>query len=188
MTRTPAASRLRTFPRTPRACRHAKNIPAQQAAPQAYARIPCAHGHEERPQGVECPAGERPGAPLSVSAAPRGAFRFQRESRVAAQHEFNEVFSRASRSSDAHFTVLACANARENARLGLAISRKAARRATDRNRLKRHAREVFRHLRADLGGLDLVVMARPAAASASGAELRSSLERLYRAMPERCAN
>lgn len=107
---------------------------------------------------------------------------------MAAQHEFDDVFRRASRSSDERFTVLGCGNERPHARLGLAISRKAARRATDRNRLKRLAREVFRHHQAELAGLDMVVMARPAAAAATNAELRASLERLYKAMPERCAN
>lgn len=107
---------------------------------------------------------------------------------MATQHEFNEVFRRASRSSDERFTVLGCTNDRAHARLGLAISRKAARRATDRNRLKRIAREAFRHHHATLTGLDLVVMARPAAAAATNAELRASLERLYETMPERCAS
>jgi ribonuclease P protein component len=67
---------------------------------------------------------------------------------------------------------------RGEARLGLAIARKQVRRAVDRNRLKRIARECFRKQRDTLHGIDLVVMARAEAAKADTATLRASLERL----------
>jgi ribonuclease P protein component len=72
-------------------------------------------------------------------------------------------------------------------RLGLAISRKVARHAVQRNRLKRIAREVFRHRRGALTGLDLVVLAKSAAVTASNAELRQSLEQHCEGLPNRCA-
>lgn len=65
------------------------------------------------------------------------------------------------------------------ARLGLAIAKKSARRAIDRNRLKRVVREVFRHNRQSLPGIDLVVMARSPAAAADMQSLRTSLERHF---------
>lgn len=60
------------------------------------------------------------------------------------------------------------------ARLGLAVSKRAAKRAVDRSRLKRLARESFRR-ESTLVGCDVVVIARPAAAGATNAELRASL-------------
>jgi ribonuclease P protein component len=84
--------------------------------------------------------------------------------------------SRAERSSDQFFTVLARPNDQNHARLGLAISRKAARRAVDRNRLKRIAREAFRHSPAS-PPVDLVIFAKPAAAREDPRTVRNSLDR-----------
>jgi ribonuclease P protein component len=84
------------------------------------------------------------------------------------------VFRDPIRSSDRHFTILARPNDTGAARLGLAISKKAAKRAVDRNRLKRLARETFR-LRLALPPWDFVVLAKPGAAGANGSELRMSL-------------
>jgi ribonuclease P protein component len=89
------------------------------------------------------------------------------------------VFARPRRSADAYFTVLAQGGSGRPARLGLAVSRKQVRRAVDRSRLKRLAREVFRLKRAALRGTDFVVMARGAAVRADNAKLQASLERHF---------
>lgn len=49
-------------------------------------------------------------------------------------------------------------NGLSDARLGLAISKKCARRAVDRNRLKRIVRESFRRHRQLIPGVDVVVL------------------------------
>jgi ribonuclease P protein component len=56
----------------------------------------------------------------------------------------------------------------------LTISRRAAKRAVDRNRLKRIARETFR-AQHDLPHWDFVVMAKPLAATSPATALRESL-------------
>ena len=61
----------------------------------------------------------------------------------------------------------------------MAIAKKRARRAVDRNRLKRHVRETFRNARSQLGNIDVVVMNRDSAATASPEELRRSLAKLW---------
>jgi ribonuclease P protein component len=72
------------------------------------------------------------------------------------------------------------------ARLGLAVSRKVDPHAVGRNRIKRHLREAFRHLRSELPPGDYVLVARPGASQRDGLELRAAfldLLRRARALP-----
>ncbi|MGD8498258.1 MAG: ribonuclease P protein component [Chromatiales bacterium] len=117
-------------------------------------------------------------APKSDLNRPR-ASGFPRTARLLASEAFRHVFRRPFRSNDPLFTVLARSAAQEHphARLGLAISRKCAKRAVDRNRLKRLIRESFRRWHPQLPAVDIVVTCRPAATQASNAEVFSSLER-----------
>jgi ribonuclease P protein component len=74
-------------------------------------------------------------------------------------------------------------------RLGLAVSRRVSKKAVQRNRIKRLARESFRRARQDLPALDVLVIARSAAAEARNPILRSELDlvwaRLQALKPER---
>ena len=103
---------------------------------------------------------------------------FPRERRLLGPADFRRVFNEPSKSSDALFTVLARAHPDRGrlSRLGLAIAKKQLRRAVDRNRVKRLAREYFR-LQVPPGcGLDFVVMVRAAARQRSNRELNESLQ------------
>jgi ribonuclease P protein component len=102
-------------------------------------------------------------------------FAFPRDARMTQASEFRRVFSQPIRSTDAYFTILARLNAVGAARVGLAISKKCAPRAVDRNRLKRLARASFRLARADLPNIDIVVTCRRTAATAPNAQLATSL-------------
>ena len=64
----------------------------------------------------------------------------------------------------------------ETARLGMAISKKHCRKATQRNRIKRVVRESFRKNQQQLAGLDIVVINQPAAAMADNGSMNDSLE------------
>jgi ribonuclease P protein component len=102
---------------------------------------------------------------------------FPRTHRLLAGAEYSRVFGGADRSSDRFFTVLAKLNELPTARLGLAVARRVAPRAVDRNRLRRLAREAFRQL--ELAPLDYVVMAKKEAVTAANSEIRSSLDRHF---------
>lgn len=114
-------------------------------------------------------------------------FPFPRSARLLTSAQFGRVFAGAERVADRYFTVLGTSNACGEARLGLAISRRAARRAVDRNRIKRVVRESFRHHRPGLPALDIVVMARPSAATAASEELDRALDKLWQRLVKRCA-
>ncbi|MEZ5585032.1 MAG: ribonuclease P protein component [Candidatus Competibacteraceae bacterium] len=101
--------------------------------------------------------------------------RFTRCARLSRKAEFQRVFEQPIRSGDRYFTVLARSNELGHARLGLAISRKAAKSAVARNRVKRIVRESFRH-QTGLEGLDVVVIGRPQLTGHDNAALFTSLQ------------
>jgi ribonuclease P protein component len=105
---------------------------------------------------------------------------FGRAQRLLTPQQYRRVFEKPHRFSDRYFTLLARPNGNDVARLGLAIARKRVRLATDRNLLKRLARETFRRHQHELRGLDIVVLARSASTGASRADLAQSLENSWR--------
>lgn len=74
-----------------------------------------------------------------------------------------------------------------HARLGLAVGVKAAGNAAQRNRLKRLARESFRHRQQELPPVDVVINARPGAARADNTAIRASLAAHWDRIVRRCA-
>lgn len=113
-----------------------------------------------------------------VSQADEG-LAFPRKSRLLTQAGYGAVFKKNRRYADLYWTVLVHrAGTGSNAKLGLAIAKKRARRAVDRNRIKRIAREAFRHRQAALQDNHLVIMNREQAAQTDSNQLRRSLDKL----------
>lgn len=104
---------------------------------------------------------------------------FPRAARLLSGKDYSHVFKQNKRYSDRYWTILARKNETGLSRLGLAIAKKRAKRAVDRNKIKRVAREAYRVQRDRLPGLELVVMNRDAATHASLKDLRVSIDRLF---------
>jgi ribonuclease P protein component len=106
---------------------------------------------------------------------------FPREQRLLNADDFRRVFDEPLKSSDACFTVLARSRESQSSvsRLGLAIAKKQLRRAVDRNRIKRLARETFRQQVPKDCAMDFVVMARAVVSERSNAELMALLQRHF---------
>lgn len=95
------------------------------------------------------------------------------------------MFARPYRAANGCFTALARPSQGDGPRLGLVISKRCARSAVQRNRLKRLIRESFRHSQVRLAGLDIVVIGKHAAVARTNQELFSLLDRQWLEL-ERC--
>ena len=102
---------------------------------------------------------ERRTSPLAL--APGGTF--SRSSRVRHRREFTRIQSAGIRARAHAFTVVALHQARTEARLGCAISKRVGN-AVVRNRVRRLLREIFRRVSAELPPVDFVIIANPPAA------------------------
>ena len=168
---------------------HEENLSTQQPEAQADARISCAHEHQERPgryQGAPC---EGPGATVRlIRHAGAAEARYPRQVRLTEPAEFKRVFDHCCcKASNRWLTLLAIPNNRDHPRLGLAISRRTARTAVARNRIKRLVRESFRHAQQSVGALDIVVIGRPGVALQASRDITESTDKLWKKLIKTCA-
>jgi len=122
----------------------------------------------------------------SVKLPARDTQFFTKRQRLLKAGDFNYVFDSAIRSGDQFFTVLVRPNYRGYARLGLVISKKKAKRAVARNRLKRLIRESFRHTEG-LYHADIIVLAGNQSVKADNKQLFQSLEKHWQRVNKKCA-
>lgn len=92
-------------------------------------------------------------------------------------YEFRRLYSKGSSAASPCLVVYARKSKRDKNGLGITVSTKVGK-AVVRNRIRRRIREIYRLSEADIvRGTQLVVVARPRAAGASYAELRSGFIR-----------
>ena len=88
-------------------------------------------------------------------------YRFTKAKRLLNAKDYSRVFDGAeAKASHKHLLLLAKTNSEPGHRLGLVIAKKNIRKAVQRNRVKRIAREVFRQLPNTDPKLDVVLLAR----------------------------
>lgn len=104
---------------------------------------------------------------------------FSKACRLRHPAEFKQVWQKAKRCAAQFITIFSCQNTLGHARIGLSFSKKNIRRACDRNRLKRVARETFRLNQNKLGSKDLVVVAYKGAEALSHAEQYQRFSHLW---------
>ncbi len=110
--------------------------------------------------------------------------RFPDTARLRKAQEFKQVFSKGRRQHDAYFTVVALGNDCLHPRIGLTVSKRAARLAVQRNRIKRLIRENFRLQQIELPAVDIVVMAKSKACDVDNKTLKDSLTKHWQRLQE----
>lgn len=98
--------------------------------------------------------------------------------------QFRGIFQCPMKTTDGCFTVLCRPSNLATPRLGLAVSKKNARRAVDRNRIKRIVRESFRCNKGDLGGIDYVVLNRKGTDRVDNSIMFDSLNRHWKRLQQ----
>lgn len=123
-------------------------------------------------------------APRVVQDSPSNpSARFTAAHRLLRKDGFDRVLH-AQSLADNHFRVFFAHNDSSNARLGIVASKRTLPHATDRNRVKRAIREVFRRHRIKARHLDLVVMVRRTCTEGAPAK---GLETLLNRVESKCA-
>lgn len=111
---------------------------------------------------------------------PATSLSFPPSVRLHASAEYQAVFKGAKRLTSPHLRLHAHVRAEATVpRLGVTVSKKVDKRAVGRNRIKRVAREFFRHEKAHLPAGDYVVLVQPGAKLLANAELRAQLQTLF---------
>lgn len=111
---------------------------------------------------------------------------FSKKSRLLCAADFSPVFQRPdARVSNRHILILARNSEHSLARLGTVVSRKNARLAVQRNRIKRIFRESFRVRQHEFATIDMVMLARPGLHSLSKEEVRQLTDRLLDELQKR---
>ncbi|MBL10854.1 MAG: ribonuclease P protein component [Acidiferrobacteraceae bacterium] len=113
----------------------------------------------------------------NLLSATEGGGRLRKNRRLSCPAQFSSVLPSKFRSYDDLFSVVALKNGGEPSRLGISVSKRIAKRAVNRNRIKRVVRESFRKKQEDLLGLDLVAVAKSGASNSENTTMFDSLAR-----------
>lgn len=158
------------------------NLSAKQQTSQTNTRVSCAHEHPGRSSGDQTPA--RKGAKASddqhsTQAAPltprAGTYAFPKAKRIRKRAEFLKLQQVGRRRAGARFVVITAPRPGMVSRLGITASRRVGN-AVVRNRVKRLVREFFRRYQHRIHPpLDVLVIARPSAASVTYEKTKQEL-------------
>lgn len=105
---------------------------------------------------------------------------FARELRLLTPSDFKFVFQQPFRAGTPQITILGRLNNLGHPRIGLTIAKKYVKRAHERNRIKRLARESFRLQQHTLPAMDFIVIAKHGVAELDNQALTNILDKLWR--------
>jgi len=107
------------------------------------------------------------------------ALRYRKSQRVLKSREYLDIYRSSQRGGSACFIYHVLAKSPEVSRLGVTVSKKVSKNATDRNRIKRQVKEFYRLRQEQLRIGALVITAKPACFSANDKQRLESLEQVW---------
>lgn len=162
--------------------RHETHISTLSCSPQAYARLSGSHAFARRSFCDSCASRQGPGTSVGLNDVQMAEFDqgFRPSYRLRKTDEFSSVFAFRKSLRSAHFQLLYRPNGSASARLGTVMAKKLAKRAVERNLLKRLGRESFRAVRSELLHYDFVLRLAVSPTQATKGQLRAELDGLFK--------
>jgi ribonuclease P protein component len=114
-------------------------------------------------------------------------FSFLSRQRIRTAVEFTRVLKQGKRLNQGCFSCCFLKNEKNDARLGIMVSKKNAALATRRNAIKRLIREQFRHDQRYLVGVDVVVLLKSPIIQISEQEQAQCIEKLFSELVKHCS-
>ncbi len=149
------------------------NLPAEEAPTTACARLPKADVHVDGAPGYPATSSEGP-SPSHRLARPK-----PRDRRLSRQADFTHVFRQGRHDSARLLAVRSAPNELGWSRFAYTVSKRVAKSAVVRNRIRRRLREAVRSL-PFAEGYDVVIVVRPPAVESDFHRLRAELTLLLR--------
>ena len=104
---------------------------------------------------------------------------FSRKQRLTSQADYDLVFKKAKKINQRYFLALYKQNPSGMGRLGVIVSKRVAKSAVVRNRIKRVTRESYRANQNRLQGFDIIVLIRQDCHVLSKTQLREGIDQLW---------
>ena len=105
--------------------------------------------------------------------------RFSKNQRLLTKAEFQSVFDQAKKINQRYLLLLFKKNTQPSSRLGIIVSKRVAKKAVTRNRIKRTIRESFRQWQQKITGFDIIIIARQQCDVQDNKKLREGLDLLW---------
>jgi ribonuclease P protein component len=104
---------------------------------------------------------------------------FPKKNRLVSQADYDSAFKNAKKIGQQALVGLYKPNHLELARVGIIVSKRVAKSAVIRNRIRRIVRESFRSYQNQLKGFDIVIIMRHSSCILTRSELREAIDKLW---------